>query len=61
MRSADIDHRIIHFSQRKDFPDHHPADTNGEKDPESIMIKGGSCIVSPMGDVLAGPLRGEEG
>lgn len=25
------------------------------------MIAGGSMIVSPLGNVLAGPLRGEEG
>lgn len=52
----------FHFSQQKDFPHGHPVDTDDDKrDPESIMIRGGSCIVSPMGDVLAGPLRGEEG
>ncbi len=25
------------------------------------MIRGGSCIISPYGDVLAGPLYGEAG
>jgi len=25
------------------------------------MVGGGSMIVSPMGEILAGPLRGEEG
>jgi nitrilase len=27
----------------------------------AIPIRGGSCIVGPMGDILAGPLYGEEG
>ena len=30
-------------------------------DPETILIRGGSTIVSPMGDVIAGPLFGEAG
>jgi nitrilase len=29
--------------------------------PETVLIEGGSLIVSPLGDVLAGPLRGREG
>ena len=29
--------------------------------PETVLIKGGSMIVSPMGKILAGPLRGGEG
>ncbi|KAK9898718.1 carbon-nitrogen hydrolase [Cystobasidium minutum MCA 4210] len=49
------------FSQQKDFPNDHPVEQDGVRDPEAIMIRGGSCIVSPMGEVLAGPLRGEEG
>ena len=28
--------------------------------PETVLISGGSCIISPMGDVLAGPVFGEE-
>jgi nitrilase len=30
-------------------------------DPGTVLIGGGSTIVSPLGEVLAGPLRGEEG
>lgn len=30
-------------------------------DPEEIKIAGGSMIVDPLGTILAGPLRGEEG
>jgi nitrilase len=33
----------------RDRPDHAP------------LIRGGSCIVSPLGEVIAGPLHGEEG
>jgi nitrilase len=29
--------------------------------PETVLIKGGSVIISPWGDVLAGPLRDAEG
>lgn len=29
--------------------------------PETVLIRGGSVIVGPFGDVLAGPLYGEEG
>jgi nitrilase len=29
--------------------------------PETVLIKGGSVIVSPMGKILAGPLRDAEG
>ncbi|MFI6358641.1 nitrilase-related carbon-nitrogen hydrolase [Streptomyces sp. NPDC050743] len=30
-------------------------------DPETVLLGGGSCIVSPLGEVLAGPLRHDEG
>ncbi|MDQ1138165.1 nitrilase [Microbacterium sp. SORGH_AS 1204] len=44
---------------RSDLPeDVHPV--QGE-DPDTLLIGGGSMIVSPLGDVLAGPLRGREG
>lgn len=42
----------------------YPADLEGLEDlaaqPE-VMCRGGSAIVSPLGEVLAGPLYGEEG
>jgi len=31
------------------------------KPPETVLIRGGSMIVSPFGEVLAGPLEGREG
>lgn len=39
-------------------PDVHPV--QGE-DPGTVLVDGGSVIVSPLGEVLAGPLRGTEG
>lgn len=40
-----------------------PADLDPVQgnDPETAMIRGGSVIVSPLGEVLAGPLRNGEG
>jgi nitrilase len=44
---------------RRDLPDDvHPVQGD---DPETVLIAGGSTIVSPLGEVLAGPLRGREG
>ena len=44
---------------RSDLPgDVHPV--QGEA-PDTVLIGGGSTIVSPLGEVLAGPLRGTEG
>ena len=40
------------FSRRKDFPADYDIETT---DPEAVLNMGGSCIVSPMGQVLAGP------
>ncbi|HYL77917.1 MAG TPA: nitrilase-related carbon-nitrogen hydrolase [Bryobacteraceae bacterium] len=39
-------------------PDYHPM--QGET-PDTVLIKGGSVIVSPLGRILAGPLRDGEG
>jgi nitrilase len=39
-------------------PDVHPV--QGEE-PGTVLIDGGSVVVSPLGEVLAGPLRGREG
>ena len=42
------------FAKRSDFPtDYNPLQGN---DPDTVLIRGGSCIISPLGQVLAGPL-----
>ena len=42
------------FAKRRDFPaDYNPLQGN---DPDTVLIRGGSCIISPLGQVLAGPL-----
>ena len=46
------------FARRRDYPvDYAPVQGD---DPETILIGGGSCIVGPLGDVLAGPARDGE-
>jgi beta-cyano-L-alanine hydratase/nitrilase len=45
------------FATKDDFP----ADDDAQLAPEDIVIAGGSCIVSPLGELLAGPLRGSSG
>ncbi|KAI9489885.1 carbon-nitrogen hydrolase [Zychaea mexicana] len=47
------------FMRCKDFPEGHPLPANSN--PESIALAGGSMIVTPLGEVLAGPLREREG
>ncbi|MDQ2934623.1 MAG: nitrilase [Chloroflexota bacterium] len=42
------------FTRRSDYPDDYPVQTTGR---EAILINGGSCIVDPRGQVLAGPAR----
>lgn len=37
-----------------------PNDASNEASPE-VWSRGGSCIVGPLGEVLAGPLWDEEG
>lgn len=41
------------FARRRDYPDQYS--TPFGDDPESIMTRGGSCIISPLGEILAGP------
>src|SRR2546428_10247608 len=42
------------FNRRRDFPADYRAPFGD--DPEAIVTRGGSCIVDPFGDFLAGPL-----
>jgi len=41
------------FSRRRDFPEVYP-NSLGE-DPEVVISRGGSCIIDPLGKILAGP------
>jgi nitrilase len=46
------------FNRRRDFPDDYGSLNAG--DPEVVLTRGGSCIVDPFGNYLAGPnLDGE--
>src|SRR3954468_15716693 len=47
------------FATRDDYPAHYPTDGSGG-DADGVLCRGGSVIVSPLGDVLAGPAFGEE-
>lgn len=49
------------FAQEKDYPPDHAVADASARDPNNVMIAGGSVIISPLGQVLAGPLLGEEG
>jgi nitrilase len=42
------------FARRSDYPVDYPVQAS---DGDDIMIGGGSCIVDPLGQVLAGPAR----
>jgi nitrilase len=47
------------FARRSDYPADYA--TSFGDDPNAVITNGGSCIVDPFGEVLAGPLFGEEG
>ena len=47
------------FARRADYPADYP--TVFGDDPQTIVTRGGSCIVDPFGTVLAGPLWDAEG
>jgi nitrilase len=40
------------FARRSDYPPDYPVEASG---PDDVIMKGGSCIVDPLGRVLAGP------
>ena len=47
------------FAKRRDYPVDYVS--NMPDDPRAIVCRGGACIVSPFGDLLAGPLWDREG
>ena len=46
------------FVKKSDYPERYQLELTGEPD---IMCAGGSVIISPMGEIMAGPLWNEEG
>ncbi|KAJ7900250.1 carbon-nitrogen hydrolase [Mycena olivaceomarginata] len=45
------------YAQERDYPATHAVSNAANRDPDNVMIAGGSVIISPLGKVLAGPLR----
>jgi nitrilase len=45
------------YALRSDYPIDYPVEANN---PGAVLIRGGSCIVDPFGQVLAGPARDGE-
>jgi nitrilase len=41
------------FARRRDYPADYPTEFGD--DPQTILSRGGSCIIGPLGNVLAGP------
>ena len=46
------------FARRSDYPTDYPGEL--PSDPGAIVTPGGSCIVSPLGALIAGPVYDEE-
>lgn len=49
------------YLTRGDFPDDYDCLLAPANEPETVLMRGASMIVSPMGEVLAGPLLNAEG
>jgi nitrilase len=46
------------FARRGDYPSDYPGGL--PSDPEAIVTRGGSCIVNPLGEVIAGPVYDQD-
>ena len=46
------------FVRRRDYPDDYPID--GDHEPDDVLCRGASVIVSPLGAILAGPAVDDE-
>ena len=46
------------FARRGDYPPDYPGDV--PTSPDAIVTRGGSCIVNPFGEIIAGPVYDEE-
>lgn len=46
-------------ARRRDVPG--GVESAPDEDPDALVIRGGSCVVSPLGEVLAGPLFDQPG
>ena len=46
------------YAKRSDYPDDYVLDQ--EVDSDTVLMRGGSCIIGPLGQVLAGPVFNEE-
>lgn len=49
------------YLMRGDFPDDYDCLLAPANEPDTVLMRGASMIVSPMGEVLAGPLLNKEG
>lgn len=49
------------YAQQKDYPPNHAIANDAKRDPEAVMIGGGSVIYGPLGEALVGPLWEGEG
>lgn len=49
---------VNQYAERSDYPNDYPSVFGDE--PDTVITRGGSCIVDPFGDVVAGPHYGSE-
>ncbi|KAJ7169791.1 carbon-nitrogen hydrolase [Mycena filopes] len=48
------------YAKESDYPETHSVSNAEQRNPDNVMIAGGSVIISPLGQILAGPLRDKE-